>query len=198
MYSLLKGFYKYLARKEEYYVLLLGLDKAGKTTLLERIKSIFLGILGLPPDRIAPTVGLNIGRIEVNKARLNFWDLGGQRDLHSIWEKYYTECHAIVFVMDATAKDRIEECKEVFEKIITNDGVEGIPVLMLANKQDYPNALKVEDIKEIFSKIALRLGARDSRVLPISALQGDGVREAVDWLYIRLQRNKQNRPPILK
>jgi len=55
-----------------------------------------------------------VGRIEVNKARLNFWDLGGQRDLHSIWEKYYTECHAIVFVMDATAKDRIEECKEVF------------------------------------------------------------------------------------
>ena len=55
-----------------------------------------------------------VGRIEVNKARLNFWDLGGQRDLHSIWEKYYAECHAIVFVMDATAKDRIEECKEVF------------------------------------------------------------------------------------
>jgi ADP-ribosylation factor related protein 1 len=58
------------------------------------------------------------------------------------------------------------------EKIITDHDVEGIPILMLANKQDHPNSLKVEEIKEIFSKIALKLGARDSRVLPISALQG--------------------------
>jgi ADP-ribosylation factor related protein 1 len=43
---------------------------------------------------------------------------------------------------------------------------------MLANKQDLPNSLKVEEIKEIFNKIALKLGARDSRVLPISALEG--------------------------
>lgn len=53
-----------------------------------------------------------------------------------------------------------------------DDTVEGIPVLMLANKQDVPTALKLESIKEIFNKIAERLGARDSRVLPISALEG--------------------------
>lgn len=53
-----------------------------------------------------------------------------------------------------------------------DDTVEGVPVLMLANKQDMPTALKLEQIKEIFNKIAERLGARDSRVLPISALEG--------------------------
>ncbi|RIB09786.1 ADP-ribosylation factor family-domain-containing protein [Gigaspora rosea] len=198
MYTLLSGFHKYLTRREEYYIVILGLDNAGKTTLLERIKSIFLGVLGLSPDRIAPTVGLNIGKIDVNRSRLNFWDLGGQRELHGIWEKYYSECHAIIFVVDSTDKERIEECKEIFEKIITNEEVEGVPVLMLANKQDLPNSLKVEEIKEIFNKIALKLGARDSRVLPISALEGEGVREAIDWLCLRLQRNKQNRPPIFK
>ncbi|RHZ63533.1 hypothetical protein Glove_329g50 [Diversispora epigaea] len=198
MYTLLSGFHKYLTRKEEYYVIILGLDNAGKTTLLERIKSIFLGVLGLPQDRIAPTVGLNIGKIDIDRARINFWDLGGQRELHGIWEKYYGECHAIVFVVDSTDKDRIEECINIFEKIITNDEVEGVPVLMLANKQDLPNSLKVEEIKEIFNKIAIKLGARDSRVLPISALEGDGVRDAVDWLFVRIQRNKQNRPPIFK
>ncbi|CAH1760100.1 10007_t:CDS:2 [Entrophospora sp. SA101] len=141
-------------------------------TLLERVKSLFLGVTGLSPDKIAPTVGLNIGKIDINRSRLIFWDLGGQEELHNIWEKYYSECHGIIFVVDSIDKKRIERCKEIFEKIITNDEVEGVPVLMLANKQDIPNALKVEEIKEIFNKIALKLGARDSRVLPISALEG--------------------------
>lgn len=56
--------------------------------------------------------------------------------------------------------------------MITNDQVEGVPVLMLANKQDIPGALRVEEIKEVFNKIAAKLGARDSRVLPVSALEG--------------------------
>ncbi|KND02990.1 small GTP-binding protein domain [Spizellomyces punctatus DAOM BR117] len=198
MYTLITGLYKQWTQKEEFYVIILGLDNAGKTTLLERIKSIYLGVAGLPPEKIAPTVGLNIGKVEINNTRLNFWDLGGQRELHSIWEKYYSECHAIVFVVDATDKERIEEVKETFETVITNDTVEGVPVLMLANKQDVPSALKVHEIKEIFNPIALRLGARDSKVLPVSALKGDGVQEAVDWLFVRLQRNRTNRPPIFR
>lgn len=56
--------------------------------------------------------------------------------------------------------------------MITNDAVEGVPVLMLANKQDVSGALKVEEVKEVFNKIAMKLGARDSRVLPVSALEG--------------------------
>lgn len=58
------------------------------------------------------------------------------------------------------------------EKMITNEEVEGVPVLMLANKQDVEGALRVEQIKEVFNKIAVKLGARDSRVLPVSALEG--------------------------
>ncbi|KAL1928154.1 hypothetical protein VTP01DRAFT_3070 [Rhizomucor pusillus] len=198
MYTLLSGLYQYLTQKEEYYVLIIGLDNAGKTTLLERIKTIFLGVAGLPPERIAPTVGLNIGRVDIRSSRITFWDLGGQRDLHSIWERYYPECHGIVFVVDATDEKRLEECKDTFEKMITNEEVEGVPVLMLANKQDVEGALRVEQIKEVFNKIAVKLGARDSRVLPVSALEGDGVREAVDWLILRLHRNKINRPPVYR
>jgi ADP-ribosylation factor related protein 1 len=58
------------------------------------------------------------------------------------------------------------------DKIVSNDEAEGVPVLMLANKQDMPNALRVEEIKEIFNQIAQKLGARDSKVLSVSALQG--------------------------
>ncbi|KAI9241439.1 MAG: P-loop containing nucleoside triphosphate hydrolase protein [Podila humilis] len=227
MYSFLSGLYKHLTRREAYYIVIIGLDNAGKTTLLERIKSIFLGVPGLPPERIAPTVGLNskFGRIDIGGARINFQDLGGQTDLQSIWERYYRECHAIVFVVDSSDPERIEECRDALgkcqigdistlayvglnknrglffplqiEKVIMDDTVEGIPVLMLANKQDVPTALRLESIKEIFNQIAERLGARDSRVLPISALEGNGVKDAVDWLFLRVQRNKVNRPPII-
>lgn len=130
--------------------------------------------------------------MDIKSSRINFWDLGGQQDLQSIWERYYPECHGIVFVVDSTDSKRLEECRDTFgkntmcfffclvvthwniERIITNDQVEGVPILMLANKQDVDGALRVEEIKEVFNRIAVKLGARDSRVLPVSALTGYG------------------------
>ncbi|KAJ1993411.1 ADP-ribosylation factor protein 3 [Dimargaris cristalligena] len=198
MYTLLNGLYKYLTRQEEYYVIILGLDNAGKTTLLERIKTMFTGVRGLSPDKIGPTVGLNLGKIDIGRSRLKFWDLGGQRDLHSIWERYYPESHAIIFVIDATDRARLEECRQTLEKVMMTGETEGVPVLMLANKQDLPVAMPVEEIKETFNKIAYGLGARESKVLPVSALAGDGVRDAIEWLYTRLQFNRETRPPNIE
>ncbi|KAG9300296.1 hypothetical protein G9A89_011369 [Geosiphon pyriformis] len=198
-----------------------------RQTFLERVKSIFNGIVGLSPDKITPTVGLNsmwfiwppalsllyrlrdtksnlisinfkVGKISYSGSRLNFWDLGGASELHGLWEKYYSECHAVIFVIDSTNIERIGECKMTFENLITNEKVAGIPILMLANKQDVSDSLKMDEILKIFKKVAMRLGARDSKVLLASALEGDGIREAIDWLYLRLQRNRQNRPPVMK
>ncbi|KAJ3314814.1 ADP-ribosylation factor protein 3 [Boothiomyces sp. JEL0866] len=194
MYTLLHGFYQQYTQKEQFFVIILGLDNAGKTTLLERIKFIYNK--QKPMQQIAPTVGLNVGKVNVHSCRINFWDLGGQKQLQSIWEKYYHECHAIMFVVDSTDRERIEECKVTLEKVINNNIVEGVPVLMLANKQDVKGALKLQEIQEIFNQIAVALEARDSKVLCVSALNGDGVKEAVEWMYTRLQRNKQEKPPV--
>ncbi|KAJ3345492.1 ADP-ribosylation factor protein 3 [Kappamyces sp. JEL0680] len=107
---------------------------------------------------------------------------------------------------------RIDECKTVLgtmgcrltpEQVIQNDATQDVPVLMLANKQDVPGraagsdagALKLHEIKEVFNKIAVRLEARDSRVLLVSALTGEGVKEAVEWLHSRLILNKDLKPP---
>lgn len=180
-------------------MLVLGLDNAGKTTFLEKLKSEYSDSKkSLPPERIAPTVGQNVGYITFEKTHLRLWDLGGQENLRTLWESYYNDAHGIVFVVDSSDRKRLEECKRALEIIITNEDVEGLPILMLANKQDREDRLEVEDIKEIFNKIAERMSARDSRVLPISALSGDGLKDAVEWLTTRLVRNKQNRPPTLK
>jgi ADP-ribosylation factor related protein 1 len=79
------------------------------------------------------------------------------------------------------------------ESVISHHDTADIPVLMLANKQDLPNSLKVEEIQQAgFTRIAEALSARDSRVLPISALTGDGVKDAIDWLYLRLQKSRHD------
>lgn len=196
-YHLVKGIYSTLTRKEEYSVLILGLDNAGKTTLLENIKQQF-GNKGLSPDKITPTVGQNVGHVKINNVLLKLWDLGGQESLRTLWDSYYNEAHAVIFVVDSTDKARLEECRNTLDKIITNEFIEGTPVLMLANKQDCEDRLEVEDIKQIFNKMAEKMSARDSRVLPISALNGTGVKDAAEWLVVRLLRNKEYRPPNLR
>lgn len=79
-----------------------------------------------------------------------------------------------------------------------DDEIEGIPILMLANKQDKPERMEVQDIKEIFNRIAEHMSARDSRVLPVCALTGEGIKDSIEWMILRLQRNKNDRPPVYK
>ena len=77
MYTLLSGLYRHLTQKDDYFILILGLDNAGKTTFLESAKTKFTAeYKGINPNKITSTVGLNIGKIDVKGIRLNFWDLG--------------------------------------------------------------------------------------------------------------------------
>lgn len=88
MYHLATGFFKLLTRKDEYNVLILGLDDAGKSTFLETAKTKFTkNYKGMNLQFITTTVGLNIGQIDLAGVRLSFWDLGGQKELQSLWDK---------------------------------------------------------------------------------------------------------------
>jgi ADP-ribosylation factor related protein 1 len=121
--------------------------------------------------------------------------LGGHKDLQSIWPKYYRECHGIVFMVDATDPSRLLEAQKTFSSLVSNDLVEGVPIVVLANKEDLPTALKEHEVKEIFNPVAASLMARESKVLAVSALQGVGIREAIEWLLRRIELNADSRPP---
>ncbi|XP_026758002.1 ADP-ribosylation factor-related protein 1 [Galleria mellonella] len=196
MYTLLHGFYKYLIQKDEYCVLILGLDNAGKTTYLEAAKTKFTKkYKAMNPNRITTTVGLNIGKIDVDGVLLNFWDLGGQQELQSLWDKYYAECHAVIYIVDSSDRDRVSESKETFDRMIASEHLSGVPLLVLANKQDIPDCMGVHTVKPIFNQNAHLIGARDIMLMATSALNGDGVDEGIRWLVDCIKRNSVDRPP---
>lgn len=97
---------------------------------------------------------------------------------------------------------RLAECKVTLESILSEADAEGVPILVLANKQDREDSVEVVRIKEGFVRRVVegeKGGAvRDSRVLPCSALAGTGVKEAVDWISSRVKWNQQARPPVMR
>ena len=97
---------------------------------------------------------------------------------------------------------RLDECRQVLESILQHEDTAGIPILVLANKQDREDCVEVVRIKEGFVRKVFEgeKGGqiRDSRVLPVSALQGVGVKEAVDWVRSRILWNKESRPPVMR
>ncbi|XP_064321542.1 ADP-ribosylation factor-related protein 1 isoform X3 [Phalacrocorax carbo] len=153
MYTLLSGLYKYMFQRDEYCILILGLDNAGKTTFLEQTKTRFnKNYKGMSLSKITTTVGLNIGTIDVGKTRLMFWDLGGQEELQSLWDKYYAESHGVIYVIDSTDEERLSESKRAFEKMITSEALEGVPILVLANKQDVEVSIPHNKLTEVLTQ----------------------------------------------
>ncbi|KAI4184019.1 MAG: hypothetical protein LQ348_004604 [Seirophora lacunosa] len=243
MWSLAKSIYLHATSKEEYSLLLLGLDNAGKTTLLSAIKSLYNTSSDVPAiaQKTVPTVGQNVSTIDLPDMYLKFWDVGGQLSLRNLWKSYYGSAHAVVFVVDSTdlgdgsdwedlgsnaaalglqesdktegvndvngttntsELGRLEECRLVLESVISEQDMAGVPILVLANKQDREDCVETVKIKEgLVRKVfeGEKGGAvRDSRVLPISALHGEGVREAVEWVRTRVKWNQEGRPPVMR
>lgn len=103
---------------------------------------------------------------------------------------------------DSSDLGRLEECQVVLESVISEQDMVGVPILVLANKQDQEDCVETVKIKEgLVRKVfeGEKGGAvRDSRVLPISALQGEGVQEAVEWVRTRVKWNKDGRPPVMR
>ncbi|KAL7925913.1 P-loop containing nucleoside triphosphate hydrolase protein [Trichoderma austrokoningii] len=212
MYHLAKGLYMLATSKEEYSVILLGLDNAGKTTFHEQVKSMYLPNAPEPKLKTVPTVGQNVSTITLPDMYVKLWDVGGQHSLRKLWQSYYASCHAIVFIIDSTDigdgdlehenTGRLDECRLVLEDVLQNSETEGVPLLILANKQDREDCVETIRIKEGLVKRVMEgekgSAIRDSRVLAMSALTGDGVREAIDWVRSRVQWNKESRPPVMR
>mmetsp|Transcript_12998 Transcript_12998/g.16847 ORF Transcript_12998/g.16847 Transcript_12998/m.16847 type:complete len:193 (+) Transcript_12998:194-772(+) len=190
MFGLLHGLYQHFFAKTQLNILILGLDHAGKTTLLEQMKGIFKKMPGIPPDRIPPTIGLNIGKMDVNNCQCMFWDLGGQIRMRSIWDKYYAEAQAMIFVVDSADADRMEEARATFESVRSHEDLGAIPVVIIANKQDLVGAMSSEEISRMFTS-ADQTHSK-FRVQPASCLTCEGLEDGVRWVVEEARNEVRN------
>ncbi|KAJ1955271.1 ADP-ribosylation factor protein 3, partial [Linderina pennispora] len=125
-----------------------------------------------------------------------FMDLGGAQELQGIWESYYRDGHALLFVIDSVDEERLGEAKQTLLRLMKDRELEGIPVLVLANKQDTQDAGSLVHVKEVVNTLADCMDARDVRVMDASGKEGHGVKAAIDWLYSRIIENRQRKPPV--
>ncbi len=158
---------------QEANIVMVGLDGAGKTTVLYKLKT---------GDSIlsVPTVGFNIEVLEYKNLKFNVWDVGGQDRIRPLWKHYYQNASGVIYVVDSNDPDRIEEAAEELAKMLQEDTLSGVPVLVLANKQDLPRAMKISAMTE-----QLGMGSLKNRkwfVQGCCGTSGDGLYEGLDWL----------------
>ncbi|XP_033098434.1 ADP-ribosylation factor-like protein 3 [Anneissia japonica] len=158
---------------KELKVLLLGLDNAGKTTILK-------ALAGEDYTKITPTRGFNIKSVSTQKWKLNVWDIGGQRKIRPYWKNYFDNIDVLIYVVDSADTLRMEEAGlELNELIQDEEKLAGVPVLVFANKQDLPLAKRASDI----SKDLLLSSIRDRKwqIQACSAYTQEGLENGMTW-----------------
>ncbi|CAG9813560.1 unnamed protein product [Phaedon cochleariae] len=160
-------------KEKEMRILMLGLDNAGKTTILKRFN-------GEPINTISPTLGFNIKTLEHRGFKLNMWDVGGQKSLRSYWRNYFECTDGLIWVVDSADKRRLDDCKAELHALLKEERLVGATLLIFANKQDLPGACSMEELQEILELDKIK--THHWKIVWCSAVTGDNLLSGIDWL----------------
>lgn len=165
--------------RKEMRILMVGLDAAGKTTILYKLK------LGEIVTTI-PTIGFNVETVEYKNISFTVWDVGGQDKIRPLWRHYFQNTQGVIFVVDSNDRDRINEAAEELQRIVNEDELHDALILVFANKQDLPNAMNAAEITEKLGLHSLR--QRSWYIQATCATSGDGLYEGLEWLSTNLKK----------
>ncbi|KAH6564551.1 hypothetical protein BASA50_008770 [Batrachochytrium salamandrivorans] len=165
--------------KKEMRILMVGLDAAGKTTILYKLK------LGEIVTTI-PTIGFNVETVEYKNISFTVWDVGGQDKIRPLWRHYFQNTQGIIFVVDSNDRDRVGEARDELQRMLNEDELRDALLLVFANKQDLPNAMNAAEITEKLGLQSLR--QRNWWIQATCATSGDGLYEGLEWLSTSLKK----------
>lgn len=158
---------------KEIRLLLLGLDNAGKTSILRKLAKEDI-------SHTMPTQGFHVKSVQQGNFQLNVWDIGGQKSIRPYWSNYFENCDALVYVIDSADDRRLEETGLELNELLEEDLLAGIPLLVFANKQDLIGALEADEIAEGLELHNIR--DRQWYIQACSAMTGDGLDDGMSWV----------------
>ncbi|KAL3281007.1 hypothetical protein HHI36_004231 [Cryptolaemus montrouzieri] len=175
----LASLFNRLTQKKEYRILMIGLDGAGKTTILYKLK------LGETITTI-PTIGFNVETVQHKNIIFSVWDVGGQDKLRCLWRHYFQNTHGIIFVVDSSDVDRLKDSSIELRLILEEYELRNAVVLIMANKQDVPGAISTADIADLMKLHEIR--NRKWYIQSTCALQMIGLNEGLNWLASEISK----------
>lgn len=158
---------------KEVRILILGLDNAGKTTILYRLQA----------DEVVqtiPTIGFNVETVQYKNIKFQVWDLGGQTSIRPYWRCYYPNTKAIIYVVDSADPDRLPDSKTELQLMLDEDELKEVTLLVFANKQDLSGSLTAAQVSEGLGLTSIR--NRQWAIFQTSAVKGTGINEGIDWM----------------
>ncbi|OBZ76266.1 ADP-ribosylation factor 3 [Grifola frondosa] len=168
------------SKDQDVRILMLGLDSAGKTTILYRLQ------IGEVVSTI-PTIGFNVETVQYKNIKFQVWDLGGQSSIRPYWRCYFPNTAAIIYVIDASDTARLPTARSELLTMLSEDELAGVPLLVFCNKQDVEGALPPEAISE---QLGLAGGEKERQwsVRGSCAIKGEGLEDGMDWLVNAIQK----------
>eukprot|EP01012_Entosiphon_sulcatum_P067892 TRINITY_DN97766_c0_g1_i1.p1 TRINITY_DN97766_c0_g1~~TRINITY_DN97766_c0_g1_i1.p1 ORF type:complete len:185 (+),score=30.07 TRINITY_DN97766_c0_g1_i1:32-586(+) len=172
--------YNSLWGKTDVGILMVGLDAAGKTTILYKLK---MGEI----ITTVPTIGFNVETVEYKNIKFNVWDVGGQDKLRPLWRHYYENATGVIFVVDSNDRERVVKAREELQKLLVEEQLANAILLVFANKQDLPNAMPTAELTDKLGLSGLP-GSRIWFLQGCCATTGEGLYEGLEWLSNNIKK----------
>ncbi|CAK9219483.1 unnamed protein product [Sphagnum troendelagicum] len=174
-----RKFFDSIFGNREMRVVMLGLDAAGKTTILYKLH------IGEVLSTV-PTIGFNVEKVQYKNVEFTVWDVGGQEKLRPLWRHYFNNTDGLIYVVDSCDRERIDKARDEFQAIVGDPLMRNSAILVFANKQDQKGAMGTAEVCESLGLSTLR--NRRWHIQGTCAPKGDGLYEGLDWLATTLKQ----------
>jgi len=177
---LLSRFFQSVFSAREVRILILGLDNAGKTTILYKLQN------ETDEDiQTIPTIGFNVETLQYKNIKFQVWDLGGQTSIRPYWRCYYPNTDAVIFVVDSADKERLTVARQELHAMLEEDELKEAMLLVFANKQDQKGSLRAQEVSDALGLAEVR--NRQWSIQETCAVKANGLFEGFDWLVTAIK-----------